>query len=143
MPRTGPTSARPTDSGWMDYLITYVPTDRDIELYNVWVEEGRRNISDCVAALVGLKYKLSITPSRDGACFVSVTGKSEGTYLNGWTVSLKGVDPLFGACFLAYFATRCANLSGPQIDTVLDLGFGSVGNDPAMGQKSTNDEIPF
>lgn len=143
MPRTGPASPRPHDSGWMDYLITYVPTDHDIQAYNDWVDEGKRNISDCVATLVGLKYKLSITPAKDGTCFVSVTGRSEGTYLNGWTVSLKGVDPLFGACFLAYFASRCANLSGPQIDTVLDLGFGSLGRDHALGQISTDDQIPF
>jgi hypothetical protein len=127
-----------------DYLISYDPTEYDMELYSQWLDAEQPTYLDALVMICAAEWKLSITPKDNGNnAYYSVTCKRANAYLNGFTLSLTRSEWSWGVHFCAFLVVSLGTLHSGQIDGVLDSGLGSLKNLPRNAKSSTDDEIPF
>lgn len=130
---------------WRDYLIDFAPTQRDIDYYALWIESERPSDFDALSLIIQAEWKISITPSgNDQMPYVALTCKRSGSYLHGFTISLKGVGTDAALSFSAWLVQATISLTGDEIDGFLTLGSGWEQNEAENAQNSSSDdEIPF
>lgn len=130
---------------WRDYLIDFSPTQQDWDYYSTWCTSETPTDSGCLYALVAAEWKISVTPSgNDHMPYIALTCKRAGHYLNGFTLTLKGVGIDHCLPFSAWVVLSIVGLVSDEIDGFLTLGSGWERNEAGNGEKSiTDDEIPF
>jgi hypothetical protein len=128
-----------------DYLIDFTPIQRDFDYYDTWLQAQAvpdiMHLRDCVDA----NWKVSITPSGNPEMpYLSLTCKKPGAYLQGFTLSPKGVGLEHLFSFSAWLIFSIAPLLGYEVDEFLTHSGGWAENEAGNGENSrTDDEIPF
>jgi hypothetical protein len=132
-------------SNFRDYLIDFNPTERDFDYYSAFVQTRPETDIGYLSIVLAHEWKVSLTPSGYGELpWLSLTCKKPGAYLQGFTVSPRGIGLELVFSFSAWLVDTVATLLADDVDGFLTYGSGWVSNSTGNGKNSrTEDEIPF
>lgn len=130
---------------WRDFLIEFAPTQRDIDYYTTWFETEKPTDYDSLYFVIKSDWKISITPSSDPEMpYITLTCRRSGAYLQGHSLTLKGVGVDACLSFSYWLIQATIGLVADEIDGFLTLGSGWESNDAGKAEKiESDDDIPF